>query len=179
MPRQSPTPYYQISTKGNPTPPNSPCLLIQSELHLCWDLLLLITLNIYSNLLQLIRGGFLCPTTYSLHCHHQNDCIKAGSCVSQFKVSLMVWAKSQDSVQKPQVWKRKESWSGSNRGAAYQPSALPLGHTDSLQGLSIQLLELYPCLLRWTGLMLNSRLSIDFQPSLLLQREARSLSVDW
>ena len=28
--------------------------------------------------------------TYSLHCHHQNDCIKMGSCVSHSNVSLIV-----------------------------------------------------------------------------------------
>ena len=45
-------------------------------------------------------------------------------------VSLIEWAKSQDSVHKPPFLKRKESRSGSNRGpSAYQPSALPLGHT--------------------------------------------------
>ena len=50
-----------------------------------------------------------------------------------FNVSLIVWAKSQDSVHKPQFWKRKESQNGSNRGpSAYKPSALPLGHTGSL-----------------------------------------------
>ena len=44
----------------------------------------------------------------------------------------IVWAKSQDSVHKPQFLKRKESRSGSNRGpSAYQPSALPLSHTGS------------------------------------------------
>ena len=47
-------------------------------------------------------------------------------------VSLSVWVKSQDSVHKPQFLKRKESRSGSNRGpSAYQPIALPLGHTGS------------------------------------------------
>ena len=57
-------------------------------------------------------------------------CIKVGSCVSHFNVSWIVWAKSEDSVHKPQLLKRKESRSGSNRGpSAYQPSALPLGHT--------------------------------------------------
>ena len=57
---------------------------------------------------------------------------KAGSCVRHFNVSLIVWTKSQDSVYKPPILKRKESWSGSNRGPfAYQLSALPLGHTGS------------------------------------------------
>ena len=62
-------------------------------------------------------------------------CIKVGGCVSFFfffNFSLILWAKSQDSVHKPQFLKRKESRSGSNRGPpAYQPSALPLGHTGS------------------------------------------------
>ena len=43
-------------------------------------------------------------------------CIKAGSCVSHFNVSLTVWAKSQDSIHKPQFLERKESRSGSNWG---------------------------------------------------------------
>ena len=44
----------------------------------------------------------------------------------------MCGQKSQDSVHKPQFLKRMESRSGSNRGpSAYQPSALPLGHTGS------------------------------------------------
>ena len=52
--------------------------------------------------------------------------------MSHFKVSLIVWAKSRDSVLKPQFLKRKESQSGSNRGpSAYQPSTLPLGHTGA------------------------------------------------
>ena len=38
-----------------------------------------------------------------LHCHHQNDY------VSHFNVSLIVRTKSQDSVHKPQLLKRKES----------------------------------------------------------------------
>ena len=76
-------------------------------------------------------GNFI-SNTYSIHGHHQNDCIKVGCCVSHFNVSFTVWAKSQDSVHKPQFLKRKESRSGSNRGpSAYQPSALPLGHTGS------------------------------------------------
>ena len=52
--------------------------------------------------------------------------------MNQFKVSLTTWAKSQESVHKPQFLKRKESRSGSNRGpSAYQPSASPQGHTGS------------------------------------------------
>ena len=54
--------------------------------------------------------------------------------MSHFNVSLIAWANSQDSVHKPQFFeeKRKESRSGSNQGlSAYQPSALPLGHTGS------------------------------------------------
>ena len=51
--------------------------------------------------------------------------------MSHFNVSLIVWAKSQDSdPQKSTIFeeKRKESRSGSNQGpSAYQPSALPLG----------------------------------------------------
>ena len=46
-------------------------------------------------------GNFI-SNTYALHCHHQNDCIKVGSCVSHFNVSLTVWAETQDSVHKPQ-----------------------------------------------------------------------------
>ena len=100
---------------------------------------LLMGLNVHSNLLRVImdgegRGecgdGFLRPSTYSLHCHRKND--PAGSCARHFNVSLIVWAKLQDSVHKPQFLKRKDSRSGSNRGpSAYHHSALPLGHTGS------------------------------------------------
>ena len=49
----------------------------------------------------------------SLHCHHQNDsCMKMGSSESRFNVSLIVRDKSQDSVHRPQLLKRKESRSG-------------------------------------------------------------------
>ena len=34
--------------------------------------------------------------------------MKVGSCVSHFNVSLIVWAKSQDSVRKPQFFRRRE-----------------------------------------------------------------------
>ena len=80
----------------------------------------------YSGLLGTGKLGgreflYLIPTRY---------CVKVGSCVSLFNVSLIVWAESQDSVHKPHFLKRKESQSGSNRGpSAYQPSALPLGYT--------------------------------------------------
>ena len=60
-------------------------------------------------------SGIFMSNIHSLHCHHQNDsALKVGSCVSHFNVSLIVWAKSQDSVHKPQFLKRKESQSGSN-----------------------------------------------------------------
>ena len=98
---------------------------------------LLVRLNVHSNFLLLIRDGgkgrgYLCPTTYTLHCHHQNHfCVKTGSCVKKNYVSWIVWGKSRDSVHKPQFLKR-ESRSGSKGGpSAYQPSALPLGHTGS------------------------------------------------
>ena len=46
----------------------------------------------------------------SLHCHHQNDsCIKMGSDESHFNVSELRRTKSQDSVHRPQLLKRKES----------------------------------------------------------------------
>ena len=70
-------------------------------------------------------------------------CIEVGSCASHFNVPLIVWAKSQDSVHKAQFSKRKEIWSGSKQGpSAYQPSALPLGHTGS-QSYALRLAQLY------------------------------------
>ena len=53
--------------------------------------------------------GYLWPTTYSLYCHHQNNCIKAGSCVSHFNVSFIAGGGggSQDSVHKPQFFEEK------------------------------------------------------------------------
>ena len=63
--------------------------------------------------------------------------------MSHFSISLTVWAKSRDGVHKPQFLKRKESRSGSNRGpSAYQPSALPLGHTGSYPVLSSRGIEI-------------------------------------
>ena len=35
------------------------------------------------------------PTRYT-DCHHQKDCMKEGSCVKHFNISLTVWAKSQE-----------------------------------------------------------------------------------
>ena len=60
----------------------------------------------------------------SLHCHHQNDsCIKMGS-----DELLIV----RDKVTRPQLLKTKRAEADSNRGpSAYQPNALPLGHTGS------------------------------------------------
>ena len=63
---------------------------------------------------------------------HQNDsCIKMGSDERHFNVS--VWTKSQDSVHKPQPFRReRRAEAVSNRGpSAYQPNALPLGQTGS------------------------------------------------
>ena len=69
-------------------------------------------------------------------------CIKVGSCVRYFNVSVIWLAKSQDSVHKPQFLKRKESLSGFHWDpSAYQHSALPLGHT-SLQDILI-LMQLF------------------------------------
>ena len=61
-----------------------------------------------------------------LHCHHQNgSCIKMGSDESHFNVSLIV----RDKVT------TFEERGTSNRGpSAYQPNALPLGHTGSFGG---------------------------------------------
>ena len=59
-------------------------------------------------------------------------CIKAGSCVRHFDVSLIVWAKSCDPVYNPQFLKGKKSQSIWNQGpSVYQHSTLPLGHTGS------------------------------------------------
>ena len=94
--------------------------------------------------LRLIRdeevggSGIYVSNTYLLATLSPQDwhCTKVGSCVSHFNVSLIVWAKSHDSVHKPPILKRKESRSGSNRSpSAYQPSALPLGHTGSPPGI--------------------------------------------
>ena len=100
-----------------------------------------IGLNIHSNLLWLTRdrgevGGWVAMSCHLLLTLSPPEwlCIKVGSCARPFNVSLIVWAKSQGSVHKPQFLKTTESRSGSNRGrSAYQPSALLLGHTGSLK----------------------------------------------
>ena len=60
-------------------------------------------------------------------------CIKMGSEENHFNVSLIVTDKSQDSVHKPQLLKRMQSPSGiePTGRSAYQPTALPLGHTGA------------------------------------------------
>ena len=65
---------------------------------------LLMGFNVHNNLLWLIRDegkwedGYLCPTTYSLDCHHHIGCIKVGSCVRHFDVSLIVCGQRQETV---------------------------------------------------------------------------------
>ena len=98
-------------------------------------------LDSHSNLLQLIRdgGGGGMGTYYLLATLSPPELlsIKAGSCVRHFNGSLIVWAKSQDSVRKPHFLKRKESQRGSNQDpSACQSSGLPLGHTHSHSLLS-------------------------------------------
>ena len=54
-------------------------------------------------------SGIFISNSYLLHYHHQNDsALRWGSCVSHFNISLIVWAKPQDSVHKPQFLKRRE-----------------------------------------------------------------------
>ena len=92
-------------------------------------------------------------------------CIRVGSCVSHFNVSFVVWAKSQDSVHKPLFLKRKDSRSGSNRSpSAYQPSALPPGHTGSQSPRSYWPWPFYPRLLRTLLCSEATSLSFKFAP---------------
>ena len=71
----------------------------------------------------------------SLHCHHQNDsCIKMGSDGSHLNVSVGSVGQSHRTVStNPNLFEEKgEPKRVSNRGpSAYQPNALPLGHTGS------------------------------------------------
>ena len=105
---------------------------------------LLMALNVHNNLLRLIRdggwgwgwGGGMVPMSHHLLATLSPPewlCIKAGNCARHFNVLLAAWAKSQDNIHKPQILKRKESRSGSNRGlSAYQHSALK--STEAYQG---------------------------------------------
>ena len=72
------------------------------------------------------KGGGKREIIYpSLHCHHQNDsCIKMGSDVSHFNVSLIVRNKV---TRFPQTTTFEEKGGPS----AYQPNALALGQTGS------------------------------------------------
>ena len=74
----------------------------------------------------------------SLHCHHQNDsCIKMGSDESHFNVLLTV--RDKVTRQCPQTTpvlevKGEPTEAESNRGpSVYQPNALPLVQTGSLE----------------------------------------------
>ena len=72
----------------------------------------------------------------SLHCHHQNDsCIKMGSDESHFNVSLIVRDKvTRQCPQTTTLGSERRAAADSNRGpSAYQPTALPLGQTGSLE----------------------------------------------
>ena len=55
----------------------------------------------------LLGTGNLISSTYWLHCHHQNHCIQVGSGMRHFNVSLIMRAKSQDSVDKPPFFLRE------------------------------------------------------------------------
>ena len=74
--------------------------------------------------------------TLSLHCHHQNNCcIKMGSDESHFNVSVGSDGQSHKIVStNHNLFEEKgEAETVSNRGpSAYQPNALPLGQTGSL-----------------------------------------------
>ena len=70
----------------------------------------------------------------SLHCHHQNDtCIKVGSDVSHFNVSVGSDGQSHKVSTNHNLFEEKvEPKAVSNCGpSAYQPDALPLGQTSS------------------------------------------------
>ena len=71
----------------------------------------------------------------SLHCHRQNDsCIKMGSDVSHFNVSVGSGGRSQRPVSTDRNLFRRERRAEAvpNRGpSAYHPNALPLGQTGS------------------------------------------------
>ena len=100
----------------------------------------LMRLNVHSEFLRLVRdggeweAGYLCPTTYSLHCQHQTNCIKAGSCMRHFNVALIVWAKSHDKVSiNHKFWRERRAEADRTEVLLLTSlaRALPLGHTGS------------------------------------------------
>ena len=67
-------------------------------------------------------GTYVLPSDDRYTVTTQSDSALRRAAVWEIFVSFIVWAKSQDSLHKPQLLTRKESWSGSNRGpSAYQP----------------------------------------------------------
>ena len=74
-----------------------------------------------------------------LHCYHQNDsCIKMGSDVSHFNVSLIVRDKvTRQCPQTTILEEKRRAEADSNWGpSAYQPNALLLGQTSSLLSMN-------------------------------------------
>ena len=81
-----------------------------------------------------MRGGEREIIYLSLHCHHQNDfCFKVGSDESHFNVSVGSDGQSHKTVStNHSLFEERRAEAGSNRGpSAYQPNALPLGHSGS------------------------------------------------
>ena len=79
-------------------------------------------------------GGGKRETIYlSLHCHHQNDsCIKMGVMRAVFNVLLIVKDKVTRLFTDYNFSRERRAEVDSNRcPSAYQPNALPLGHTGS------------------------------------------------
>ena len=96
--------------------------------------LLLTGLDVHTNFLRRIRDGgkwgeggtyvmpsTRCTVTTRKTLHQDGQLFETFEC-------LVNCVGSHTTVHKPQVLKSR---SGSNRGPAYQPSAFPLGHTDS------------------------------------------------
>ena len=71
----------------------------------------------------------------SLYCHHQNDsCIKKWAAMRDILMFHSLWEiMSQNSVHKSQpFWSGRRAEAESSQGpSAYEPNALPLGHTGS------------------------------------------------
>ena len=89
----------------------------------------------------------------SLQCHHQNDsCIKMGRGESHFNVSEGSDEQSHKTVSTNRnLFEEKgRAEAASNRGpSAYQPNALPLGQTGSLNDHCHQMSSFIPPTLRW------------------------------